>query len=294
MSDKLVGVITEGVAGIYRVATLKGVFDCPARGLFRLQDVTPLVGDRVKLISIDEERMTAVVHEILERKNELLRPKVANIDWTLITFSVKKPALNYQLLDEMILQSETSNIHCGIVINKLDLAAQGVGKQVKEVYSPLGYPVFLASVPNNEGIEEIKAFLKGKVTLFLGPSGVGKTSIINALSATHDLKTGEVSKKTERGKHTTRQTSLLQIDEDTFVMDSPGFTALSTDIEYRELWHYYPEMEKLAGQCQFTDCIHYKETKCAIKENVGKTIDIGRYERYVQILEKSMQKEIKW
>lgn len=281
----MTGRIIKGVAGLYFVSTSNGIYECIARGLFRQKKITPLVGDYVDILP-DEEKKTGYLQEIHERKNELIRPRVANIDLAVIVFAALNPAINLELLDSFLISAQMQKVDVLICINKIDIARDNVGEAVEKAYSPAGYRVVCASALKGTGVNELYKCIEGKVSILAGPSGVGKTSLANAVAPGLSLQTGGLSLKIQRGKHTTRHAELIAVGENTHIVDSPGFTSLDiSKIPKNELKNYYPEFVKYAGDCFYGDCIHVSEHDCAVKAQVGKSIDEGRYERYVKMMQ---------
>lgn len=279
----MTGRIIRGVGGLYYVAAQNSVYECSARGKFRKAKITPTVGDFVTFTILDEINKKGALDTIEKRKNSLIRPRVANIDTAVITFAAASPDINMDLLDRFLILAETQNIpNVVICINKADLAENGALEDFKAVYGKM-YPVAFVSALNFKGIEDLKGLIKG-VTVFAGPSGVGKSSLINAIVPESNRQTGEISKKIERGKHTTRQVELLNMDKDIYIVDSPGFTSLSLDfLNADEVQHYFREFSPYLGQCRFVDCAHIAEPDCAVKEHIGEGISKDRYERFVYL-----------
>ncbi len=275
------GKIIKGIGGLYYIAAYGSIYECSARGRFRKAKITPTVGDYVEFTILDEQNKKGAVDKILPRINSLIRPRVANIDTAIITFAAVYPNINLDLLDRFLLLAEYQNIPKIIIcINKCDLVEEAEKEYIKKIYKNI-YKIFFTSAINNIGINELKEEIKGGIAVFAGPSGVGKSSLINALIPDINRQTGEISKKIERGKHTTRQVELLEAYDDTYIADSPGFTSLSLDfMKIEELPHYFIEFKPFLGKCYYNDCNHINEPDCAIKEEVGKSIAKCRYERY--------------
>lgn len=276
------GRIIKGVGGLYYIAANGFVYECSARGKFRREKITPTTGDFVTFTILDEENKKGALDTIEPRKNILIRPRVANIDCAVITFAAASPDINMDLLDRFLVLAEERNIPEVIIcINKSDLA--GDKNNIKEIYSS-AYPVVFVSAEENYGIDELEKMLRGKVSVFAGPSGVGKSSLINRIIPQSNRQTGEISRKIERGKHTTRQTELIETEDNTYIVDSPGFTSLYLEfIKPEELQHYFREFREYLGRCRFADCAHIHEPDCAVKEQVGKTIPQERYDRFVNL-----------
>lgn len=282
------GQIIRAINGFYYVKTDQEVFVCKSKGKFRLEGIMPLVGDFVTLQK--EEDGYDVISNIEKRKNEIIRPHVSNIDILLITISAKIPKPDYMLVDKLIIQSKRNNITPIICINKCDIAKKELLLDVKSQYS--AYKIMEVSALTKQGIDELKAVMKGQTTCLAGQSAVGKTSIINALCDTN-RETGTTSKKIERGKNTTREVNLINIDENSMLFDTPGFSILNLDdIKPEELFEYYDEFLPYADKCYYNMCLHYKEPDCAVKQAVleGKIND-KRYSRYITLLEDLIEKE---
>lgn len=281
------GLILKGIGGFYYVETSDGVFECKAKGKFRKNGISPLAGDKV-IITVREDKENTI-DEIQPRKNKLVRPPVANIDKLLIVVSVAKPYPNTQIIDKMTLLAEKNGIEPVIVLTKTDLAEFD---EIYSIYKSTGYRVYTFSSVDNKGIDEIKAELKNSITAFTGNSGVGKSTLINALNGNDDIKTGEISEKLGRGRHTTRQAEIIKI-ADGLVIDTAGFSSidfvddnimLSEDVQY-----YFREFDEYIGQCKFTGCAHLGEKGCKICEMVDKgIISKSRHNSYV-----SMYNELK-
>ena len=262
------GKIIKGIAGFYYVHVLeKGIFECKAKGIFRKEHNKPLVGDNVELQVLNEEEKLGNVEKILPRKNALIRPAVANVDQAMVIFSITKPAPSFNLLDRFLITMERQQIPCIICFNKKVIAAEEERNELIKAYGTCGNQLLFVSAKEKSGIEEIKKYLRGRTTTVAGPSGVGKSSIINCLQEDIDMETGSISNKIERGKHTTRHSQLIAIEEDTFIFDTPGFSSLSIqDIEKEELGKYYPEFVLYEKDCKFQGCAHIHEPVCGIKE----------------------------
>ena len=281
------GKIIKGIGGFYYVDTENGLYECRARGIFRKNKITPLVGDRVSISVVDEENKKGVVEEIEERDTELVRPPIANVDKALIVFAIKNPSPNLSLLDRFIVLAEKENLEIVIVFTKVDLDTDGeLLGELKDIYEVSGYKVISVSNKLKLNIDKIKEELKENTVVFAGPSGVGKSSLLNEVDKNFELKTGEVSDKIKRGKHTTRQAELLKLECGGMVADTPGFSSLTLDdIDESELKEYFIEFDKY-DECRFgSRCIHENEPSCAVKEAVENgDISKKRYESYIQLL----------
>ena len=276
------GTIIKGIGGFYYIDTENGVYECRARGKFRKEKITPLVGDYVEISVIDDSKKTGSLDEIMPRKNMMIRPKVANVDQVVIVFAAVSPDINVDLLDRFLVLAAKQNIEAIICINKIDLDTEEKYKPIVDVYRKSGYRTIAVSAFENINTDELRSIFEGKITAFAGPSGVGKSSIANILNPALNAETGDLSLKIERGKHTTRHAELMEIFENSYIVDSPGFTSLSIeDILPEELENYFPEFKEYLGQCYYTGCSHVKEPDCAIKEHVGEEIPQERYDRYL-------------
>ncbi len=257
-----------------------------ARGVFRNQNIKPVVGDNVKL-SINNDG-TGYIDEVFERKNQLLRPPIANVDQVIVVMSILSPDINLNLLDRYLLMLEKSKVDIKIIFNKIDLLKNDDLNYIFDIYRNIGYEIFLNSNNETKNIETLKKIFNNKITAVAGPSGVGKSTTLNNVFEDLDLDTGLVSKKTQRGKHTTRTVKMLKINENTYIIDTPGFSSLDLSfIEDRaEIRDNFIEFKKFSANCKFHNCFHINEPSCAVKEAV-KVGDISeyRYNNYKLILE---------
>lgn len=285
------GRIIKGIGGLYFVDTDNDIYECSVRGIFRKNKIVPTVGDFVDINVIDEKKLKASIETIHERKNIMVRPKVSNIDCAVITFAIKKPNINYDLIDRFLILAQYYNIeNIVICINKCDLSDEEDINYIKRIYEPL-YNVIYTSTLKDYGIDKIKDVIKNKVSVLAGPSGVGKSSLINSIIPKSSLKTGEISFKIERGKHTTRQVELIKVSENTYIMDSPGFTSLNlSEIKPEKLQNYFKEFKPYLNKCRFNDCMHINEPDCIITQNLGKNIAKERYDRYVFLFNELKQR----
>lgn len=295
------GKIIKGIAGFYYVYSEEGpdkcgkIYECKAKGVFRKENIKPLVGDDVRLDVLEEERAAGNIVEILPRRNQLIRPAVANIDQALVIFAIVKPEPNFNLLDRFLIMMEQQGLSSIICFNKQDIATGEEKEGLRRAYETCGYQVLFVSARENEGMEDLKALLHGRTTAVAGPSGVGKSSIINCLNPEAGMETGDISKKIARGKHTTRHSEIIALHEDTYIMDTPGFTSLKLfDMEKEELQGYYPEFAQYEAYCRFTGCSHISEPGCGVKEALedGK-ISRMRYQNY-KILYRELQEKRKY
>lgn len=286
------GKIVKAISGFYYVHVVEsGIYECRAKGVFRNIGVKPLVGDVCDIEVISEDELTGNVVNVHERKNELIRPAVSNIDMALVVFAGAYPNPNLNLLDRFLIHMDRQDIPVTICFNKTELIGEEEIKLLAEAYESCGYPVHFISVKEGRGIDEIKEVLRGKTASVAGPSGVGKSSLINELLPEGEEvvkeETGEVSKKIGRGKQTTRHTRLIFLEKDTYIMDTPGFSSLYVEgIKKEDLWQYYREFEEFEPECKFAGCSHITEPVCGVKAGVeaGKISKI-RYENYVKLYE---------
>jgi len=288
MSDSaasmLAGRIIKGVGGNYTVATAKGIFVCQARGLFRKEGISPVVGDFVEVSDVDFVNMTGYLHKILPRINQLVRPKAANVDQVILVCAIVPP-ISLEVVDGFLINCEKQSVDVILCINKIELDMNDGYKQATNAYEMAGYKVLLVSAHAATGLDDLRQAMKGKTSILAGPSGVGKSSILNALYPQYDLAVGGLSEKIQRGKHTTRHTILLEVENGTFVVDSPGFTSFSIEhIPKSELQFCYPEFRPYLDECYYVDCIHATEHDCAVKAQIGLTIDSDRYARYTKYI----------
>lgn len=289
----MLGKIVKGIAGFYYVHVVEfGLYECKAKGVFRKEKIKPLVGDNVEIDILDETEKKGNIVEVLERKNELIRPAVANIDQALVVFAVTKPKPHFNLLDRFLIMMESKRIPVILCFNKKDIAKEPEIHHLKEIYESCGYQMIFTSALEKENIEKVKQLLRGKTTAIAGPSGVGKSSLINIFQPDANMETGTISEKIERGKHTTRHSELICIEEDTYIMDTPGFSSLYTnDFEKEELKYYFTEFEPYEGKCKFQGCDHVHEPNCAVKATLeeGKIHHI-RYENYLEMYNELKEK----
>ncbi len=264
----------------------KRIHECKARGRFRNDHITPLPGDFVAFTP-QKGDSDGYIEEILPRKNQLTRPQVVNVDQVMITMAVKDPKPDLLLIDKLIISAEMADIVPILVINKCDLTNSADITEIATQYRPY-YEVLISSAKTGEGLAEIKKRLRGKTTCFAGQSAVGKSSLLNALFSELELETGGLSKKTARGKHTTRHAELIRpFRVNGMVVDTPGFSLLkSEEMAPAEVSRHYPEMREILHTCKFSSCLHIREPKCAVKQAVAEgKINPARYERYIQMVE---------
>lgn len=291
------GILLKGYSGFYYVFAEGRVWECSLRGRFRIREQEFLPGDRVKILPGTGHKGT--IENVEERRNSLTRPTIANVDQAFLVFAMVSPEPDLNLLDRLILQVTAAGIKPVIILNKVDLArAQGNENQKifsvegLDFYRELGYDLIKVSTQTGEGIPEALKHLEGQVTVLAGPSGVGKSSLVNALSPGMELKTGEVSRKLKRGRHTTRHVELM-VCGGGLLADTPGFSSLYLPTMKREeLTDYFPEFQEVHGECRFANCMHHKEPDCVVKAAVeAGTIQKSRYEHYCQFLEEVIAAE---
>lgn len=280
----LEGIVLKAYSGFYYVRIKPGkVVECSLRGRFRKEKAKVLPGDYVKITIINDEQ--GVVEELLPRETELLRPPIANVDQALVVVSLCDPVPDLVFLDRLLVYLERTLVTPVIIFNKIDLARDKATELIN-IYRDIGYSVISISAKTGQGVKELYSFLPNHISVFAGPSGVGKSSILNALNPGLKLKTGDVSIKSRRGKHTTRYTELLQLNQG-FVADTPGFSRIDLpEITREELSSLFPEMDLAEERCRFNTCLHRKEPDCAVKVAVQqKRISPHRYKNYLQFLE---------
>lgn len=289
------GRIMKGIAGFYYVYDVVefAVYECKAKGIFRKDKIKPLVGDFVEYEILDREERTGNITAILPRTSELIRPAAANADQALVVFAVTNPEPHLNLLDRFLVMMERQQVPTIICFNKIDLAEEDRICELRKIYEGSGCRLIFLSAGQKENIEELRELLKGKTTVAAGPSGVGKSSLINCLQRAVSMETGSISRKTLRGKHTTRHSELIAVDEESYIMDTPGFSSLYTDdFDKEELKQYFPEFEGFQDQCRFLGCNHVSEPDCAVKEAVkGEMIHPVRYKNYLEMYQELEQKE---
>lgn len=284
------GKIIKGIAGFYYIHVAgDGVYECKAKGIFRKDGKKPLVGDCVEMECLDTKEYIGNIVALLPRSNQLIRPAVANIDQALIVFAIAKPMPNFNLLDRFLVMMRSRGLECFICFNKLDIVTDEEAEAIRKDYEKCGCKVFFASAREGVIPEELREQIIGKTTAVAGPSGVGKSSLINALFGYTKMETGEISSKIERGKHTTRHSELFAlegIEPPTYLMDTPGFSSLDILSEEEEISRFYPEFDEYEVYCRFQGCAHISEPDCGVKDALErKLISSLRYKNYVQLYE---------
>lgn len=286
------GKIIKGIAGFYYVhVDSLGVYECKAKGIFRKQDIKPLVGDNVIIEVLDEDNRIGNITEIFPRTSELIRPAAANVDQALVIFAITNPEPNFNLLDRFLVMMDYQNLPTVILFNKEDLADDSEKERVKNIYRNCGCTLLFASAAKEQGLSEVREILMGKTTILAGPSGVGKSSLTNYLMQESTMETGDVS-RIGRGRHTTRHSEIFCMEKDSYICDSPGFTSLMLpDIEAGELRYYYPEFAWYEGKCRFNGCVHVNEPDCAVKSAVEEGIICReRYDSYLCLYDELKRK----
>ena len=280
------GKIVKGISGFYYVHVVEsGIYECKAKGIFRQQKMKPLVGDDVEIDIISEEKKTGNVAAILPRKNALIRPAVANVDQALLIFAAASPNPNFNLLDRFLVMMGRQDVSVILCFNKCDLITEEQKQEIAAIYEASGCKILFVSAKKELGLKELQEILEGKTTTVAGPSGVGKSSLINLLAPEACMETGEISKKIERGRHTTRHAELIQLKGDGYIMDTPGFSSLYLpEMEKEELQDCYPEFAAFEPYCRFQGCSHISEPDCGVKEALSEgKIHPVRYENYCQL-----------
>ncbi|MDU5491815.1 MAG: ribosome small subunit-dependent GTPase A [Clostridium perfringens] len=277
------GIIIKGIGGFYYIKTDEGIIECKARGKFRYNSLKPMVGDRV---TIKVENGKGVIEDIHERSSELIRPTVANVTQAFVVFAIKNPDINLDLLNRFLTLCEYNDIHAVVCLNKEDLCTEEEKENLKELINDIGYEVLFINAKEGKGFDALKERLEHNITVICGPSGAGKSTLLNSFIDREHMETGSVSEKIGRGKHTTRHSELIDVDNG-YLVDTPGFTTLDvTFIDRDSLKYCFPEFNDYNNLCKFNGCNHYKEPKCAVKEAVeeGK-INKLRYNFYIKTLE---------
>ena len=280
------GKIVKGISGFYYVHVVEsGIYECKAKGIFRQQKMKPLVGDDVEIDIISEEKKTGNVAAILPRKNALIRPAVANVDQALLIFAAASPNPNFNLLDRFLVMMGRQDVPVILCFNKCDLITEEHQQEIASIYEASGCKILFVSAKKELGLKELQEILEGRTTTVAGPSGVGKSSLINLLAPEACMETGEISKKIERGRHTTRHAELIQLKGDGYIMDTPGFSSLYLpEMEKEELQDCYPEFAAFEPYCRFQGCSHISEPDCGVKEALSEgKIHPVRYENYCQL-----------
>ena len=288
------GKIIKGIAGFYYVSTVEsGTYACKARGIFRKDKKKPLVGDDVEITVTHEKDREASIIRIEPRRNELIRPAVANVDQAAVLFAMRDPNPDQLMIDRFLVMMERQNIPAFICLNKADLADSSEAEHWQEIYRASGYEVLICSAEKGQGVDAITERLRGKVTVVAGPSGVGKSTIKNLMQQEIVMETGSISKKLGRGRHTTRHSELIPLDHASYICDTPGFTSLQLpDLPKESLENYFPEIREHASGCRFVGCAHIHEPDCRVKQAVAESdISAERYQSFVRLYKELEEQE---
>ena len=289
------GIIVENISNLYKVEANAKIYDTMARGKFKKDEITPVVGDKVEIENIDYNKNTAVIEKIYERKTYIKRPKISNITQMIFVLSTKNPKPDLLMLDKQLAYAEYLGIKSIIIINKIDLS--DVYKEIKEVYESIGYKVILTNAKEQKGIKEVKEALKNNISVFSGNSGVGKSTLINSLFENNMTQEGEISQKNKKGKNTTTTVKLYDLGDNSYIADTPGFSSFSIEeIESNKLDKCFIEFKQYINECEFVGCTHIKEENCGIKKGLQENkINQDRYNRFCYIYQELKDKEArKW
>lgn len=287
------GLIIENKADLYRIKVDTKIYEAHARGKFKKEGISPVVGDYVVITVTDEEKNIAVIDKIIEREIYIKRPKLANITQLVLVISSIEPKPDLLMLDKQLAFAEFLGINAIIVLNKADLDDKKKFDEIKKIYENINYEVIVTEAKLSKGIDELKRKLLNHVNALSGNSGVGKSTLINQIFKLELTKEGEISKKNKRGKNTTTTSYLYTIDKDTYLADTPGFSTFSIEeIESKNLADYFVEFNKYKGLCKYTGCSHIKEDCCNIKTELENgNISLSRYQNYCKIYEELKDKE---
>lgn len=288
------GKIVKGIAGFYYIwCEDGGLYECKAKGIFRKEGVKPLVGDDVDIAVLEEEKRLGSIQKIFPRRNELIRPAVANVDQAVVVFAMADPMPNLNLLDRFLLMMEWQSVETIICFSKQDIVSEEEERRLQYIYEKCANRVMALSNHESDSIEAVRNILQGRTTVLAGPSGVGKSSLVNAVYPQAEMATGAVSEKIRRGRHTTRHSELFHIGDHTYLFDTPGFSSLCVpEMAKEELRHYFTEFVPYEGRCRFQGCTHVHEPGCAVKKELENgNICRSRYENYVQIFNEAAEME---
>lgn len=287
------GLIIENISNLYKIKSGNNIYEAVARGKFKNDNITPVVGDNVEIDITDEENKKAVIEKIIERKIYVKRPKIANITQMVFVLSSKDPKPDILMLDKQLAFAEFLGVKSIIVLNKIDLDNKKQFKEIKSDYEKIGYKVIETQAKESMGIDELKKELKENINVFSGNSGVGKSTLINAIFKDKITQEGEISKKNKKGKNTTTYIKLYEIDENTYIADTPGFSTFDiSEIESNDLCKFFKEFKKYIKDCEYIGCTHIKEENCGIKRALedGKITE-SRYQNFCKIYEDLKEKE---
>ena len=279
------GIIICTSSNVYQVAEGEKIYKCLARGKFKKEKISPLVGDEVEFTITNSEKQEGVIEQILPRKNELKRPKMANLTQLILVVSMKMPSPDLLLLDKQLVFAEFMGLKATIVLNKVDLEDKEEIDRIAKLYEDIGYKIIQTNAKEGIKVEEIKALLEGETTAFAGNSGVGKSTLINSIFEQELTQEGDISDKNQRGKNTTTSTTLYKYKENSYIADTPGFSTFEiNEIPKEDLCHYFVEFVPYLDKCEFQGCSHIKEENCVVKEalEAGK-ISSQRYDNYIKI-----------
>ncbi len=281
--DNLKGVIVKGIGGFYYVNTPNGLIECRAKGIFRKMNMIPLVGDKVE-VELNQDNKTGVVAAISDRRNALIRPAVANVTQMMAVVALESPKPNPYVLDKLIASAEFAKLKISLCFNKSDLTEDDA---LPEIYKKAGFDIVVASAADNKNIDKIKELLKDEVTVFAGNSGVGKSSILNRIMDKAMFETGKVSERTERGRHTTRHSELVELPFGGYIIDTPGFSSFElSEVTLDILPGLFREFSDFLGNCRFLDCRHINEPDCCVRDALANgDIDVSRHESYRQLFD---------
>lgn len=286
----LEGIILKIISNLYYIKTQNGMYECSVKGKFRKDEIVPVVGDYVKIEIIQNEQNKGIISEVLNRKTYIKRPKIANITQLVLVVSTAMPKPDLLMLDKQLAFAEFLKIEPIIVLNKIDLKNE---KEIIDTYTKIGYKVIKTNAKENIGVNKLIKELKNNVSVFSGNSGVGKSTLINAILGEHITAEGKISDKNKKGKNTTTAICMYEIDEDTYIADTPGFSTFDIyEIEYRELANYFVEFKEHIPKCEFVGCTHIKEENCGVQNAIKSgIISTERYNRYIKIYSDLKERE---
>ena len=290
------GIVISNISNLYKVEVNNDLYDCGARGKIKNEKVSPVAGDWVEIEVTDKEKKVGTILSICNRKNYIIRPKMANLTQIILVLSMKMPKPDLLLLDKQLAYAEYMNILPIICLNKIDLVDNEEVERIYDLYKGIGYEVIKTNAKEKDGIVKLESFLKNNITALSGNSGVGKSTLLNSILGTNVVEEGNISERNKKGKNTTTQVSLYKIEENSYIADTPGFSTFDIyDIRKENLAKYFKEFLPYIEKCEYGDCSHIKETKCGIKLAVEKgQISTQRYERYCQIYNVLQNKKIEY